>query len=456
MRKILIALLLVAILAGGVYIFMQWRANQQASALENLQTEAAGRGQLISTIGATGQVRSKQSTNLTWKTTGTVGDLFVKVGDAVQAGEKLAELKQTSLPQAIILAQADLVNAQKSLEDLNTSAETARIQALQSISNAAQAVRDAQYRLDNYIMPAELQKLSTMEALDVMQKRLDEARLAFEPVKFYPSTDPRREDLKEKLDQAQADYDAAVKRLDYEYALQVAQSNLQKARQDYEQWKNGPDPDDVAAVEARIAAAQAALSQAWIEAPFDGVVTLVNTISGDQVAMNSPAFRLDDQSSLLVDLAVSEVDINQIQPGQDVTLTFDAIRGKEYEGVVTEVDRVGSEVQGAIEFKVTVELLNPGEEVKPGMTAAVNVVVDQLEDVLLVPNRAVRFRDGKQVVYILKDNQVVPVTIQIGASSETSSEVLDGELQIGDLIVLNPPSVFESNGPPPFVRGRSQ
>jgi HlyD family secretion protein len=163
---------------------------------------------------------------------------------------------------------------------------------------------------------------------------------------------------------------------------------------------------------------------------------------------------LDDLASLLVDVSVSEVDINQIQPGQEVLLTFDAIRGKEYRGVVSQVDRVGSNVQGAIEFNVTVELTDPDEEVKPGMTAAVNIVVDQLEDVLLVPNRAVRFQDGKQVVYILEDNQVVPVTIQIGSSSDTSSQVVSGDLQIGDLIVLNPPTVFSSNGPPPFVQRR--
>lgn len=454
MKRLLIVLIIVAVLAGGVYGFMQWRARQQAAALENLQTEAAGRGQLISTIGATGQVHSNQSTILTWKTTGTVGDVWVEIDESVKAGDKLAELRQTSLPQTIILAQADLVNAQKALEDLTSSAETAQIQALQAISNAAQAVRDAQYRLDNYIMPAELQNMSIMEALDAMQKKLDAARQAFEPVKYLSSNDPRREDLKEALDQAQADYNAAVKRLDYEYALQVAQSNLQKARQDYEKWKDGPNPDDVAAVEARIAAAQAALSQAWIEAPFDGVITLVETQPGDQVSPGTPAFRLDDLSSLLVDLPVSEVDINQIQLGQDVMLTFDAIRGKEYRGVVSQVDRVGSEVQGSIEFKVTVELTNPDEDVKPGMTAAVNIIVNEYADVLLVPNRAVRFRDGKQVVYILKDNQVVPVTIEIGASSDTSSQVIGGELQIGDLIVLNPPTVFESNGPPPFVRGQ--
>lgn len=454
MKKLLIVLVIVAVLAAGVYAFMQWRANQQASALENLQTEAAGRGGLISTIGATGQVRTNQSAILSWKTTGTVGEVLVKVGDPVKAGDKLAELTQTSLPQSVILAQADLVNAEKALEDLTTNAETAKIQALQAISAAAQALRDAQYQMDNYITPTELQNLSTMEAVDVMQKKLDEARQAFEPVKYLSSNDPKREELKEALDQAQADYNAAVKRLDYEYALQVAQSNLENARQDFEKWNNGPNADDVAAAQARIAAAQATLNQAWIEAPFDGEVTLVDSQPGDQVSINTPAFRLDDTSSLLVDLSVSEVDINQIQPGQDVTLTFDAIRGKEYTGVVSQVDRVGSDVQGAIEFKVTVELTDADEDVKPGMTSAVNIVVDQLEDVMLVPNRAVRFQEGKQVVYILKDNQVVPVEIQIGASSDTSSQVMDGELQIGDLIVLNPPTVFESDGPPPFVQRR--
>jgi HlyD family secretion protein len=454
MKKLLVVLVIVAVAAGGVYAFMQWRAGQQASLLENLQTETASRGQLISTIGATGQVRTRQSSILNWNTTGTVEKVSVQVGDQVKAGDRLAELQQTSLAQSIILAQADLVNAKNALEDLTTNADTAKIQALQSISNAAQAVRDAQYRLDNYVMPAELQDLSIMEALDLMQKKLDEARLAFEPVKFLPENDPNREDLKDALDQAQADYNAAVKRLDYEYALEVAQSNLEKARQDYEKWKDGPNPDDVAAAEARIAAAQAALSQAWIEAPFDGVVTLVDTQPGDKASINSPAFRLDDLTSLLVDVSVSEVDINQIQPGQAVRMTFDAIRGKEYEGVVTEVDRVGSDVQGAVEFRVVVELTDPDEEVKPGMTAAVNIVVDELEDVLLVPNRAVRFQEGKQVVYILKDNQVVPVTIQIGASSDVSSQVVDGDLQLGDLIVLNPPTVFEGNGPPPFVQRR--
>jgi len=104
-----------------------------------------------------------------------------------------------------------------------------------------------------------------------------------------------------------------------------------------------------------------------------------------------------------------------------------------------------------VDFTVTVELTDADAAVKPGMTAAVNIVVDQLQDVLLVPNRAVRVSEGKRVVYVLRNGQTEKVEITLGASSETSSQVLDGNLKEGDAIVLNPPTVFEQNGPPPFV-----
>lgn len=454
MRKIITILVVIGVIAGGVYAFLQRRAQQQAASLLSYQTAPAEMGQLTATIGATGVVRSRQTVLLSWKTTGTVGKVFVQVGDPVKAGDRLAELEQTSLPQNIILAQAELVSAKQALEDLYTNAVAAKAQALQTISAQTKAVRNAQYQLDNFTIPSDQRGLSAAEALALMQKRLDDARAAFEPYKFYPSGDPTRQDLKEKLDRAQADYDAAVKRLEYEYALAVAQSNLDKALKDYAKWENGPSSDDIAAAEARIAAAQATLNQAWLEAPISGVVTLVDTLPGDQATVGSPAFRLDDLSELLVDVTVSEVDVNQIQIGQDVLLTFDAVRGREYHGLVSQVDRVGNVTQGAPEFMVTVTLTDADEQVKPGMTAAVNIVVNQLNGVLLVPNRAVRFRDGKQVVYVLRDNQITPVTIQLGASSDTSSQVVGGDLQVGDLIVLNPPTVFESNGPPPFVRTR--
>jgi len=170
------------------------------------------------------------------------------------------------------------------------------------------------------------------------------------------------------------------------------------------------------------------------------------------VAPGVQAFRLDDLTHLLVDVQVSEVDINRIQIGQPVTLIFDAILDREYNGVVIEVALVGSLTQGVVDFTVTVELTDADAAVKPGMTAAVNIVVSQLEDVLLLPNRAVRVLEGQRVVYVLRGTNPDPVKVTLGASSETMSEVLDGELSVGDQIILNPPTVFDQSGPPPFVQ----
>ncbi len=194
---------------------------------------------------------------------------------------------------------------------------------------------------------------------------------------------------------------------------------------------DGPNPDDISAAEARIAATQATLDLGSIKAPFSGSVTEVDVKPGDQVAPGTLAFRLDDLSSLLVRVDVSEVDINRIQVGQAATLSFDAIVGKEYDGVVREVGLVGTILQGTVNFRVTIEILNPDADVKPGMTTAVNMVVTELSGVLLVPNRAVRIRDGNRVVFMLKDGVLEPVQITLGASSETVSEVLGGDLQAG-------------------------
>ena len=311
---------------------------------------------------------------------------------------------------------------------------------MKDISLYANALRDAQYQLDNYTVPSNQADLDTMEALDLMGEQLEEARQAFEPYKYYPSGDAKRQDLKEYLDEAQSDYDSAVKRLDYEYEVQVALDNLENARQDYEEWVDGPDPDDIAAAEARaIAASQATLSQAWIEAPFRGTVASAELLAGDQVSPNTVAFRVDDLSTLYVEMQISEIDISQIEAGQDVNVIFDALRGIEYHGQVVEIATIGTESQGIVNFTVTVELSDPDSEVRPGMSASVEIVVSQSQQSLLVPNQAVIYKDGIQVVFVQgTDGVMQPVEVELGASSDSHSVLLSGDIQVGDLIVANP------------------
>ena len=160
--------------------------------------------------------------------------------------------------------------------------------------------------------------------------------------------------------------------------------------------------------------------------------------------MGAQAFRLDDLSSLLVDVQVSEVDINSVSVSQPVTITLDAVTGKIYNGTVTEVSQSGNTTSGEVDFTVTVKLTDADAQVKPGMTAAVNIVVNQVKNQLLVPNQTVRLVNGQKVVYVLTNDQPKQVVVTIGASSDTVSVVTGSNLNVGDLIILNPPVQFQS------------
>lgn len=458
--------LILLLLAAVFLAFSSYAAARAAEALTaSLQTEVAQSGNLTATIGATGTVRAAQSATLAWKSSGAVEQVAVEVGDSVREDEVLASLEQTSLPQTVILAQNDLEAARDQLENFYDSyGDLGLAEAQEGLAQAEDAVDSAQRRLNNLVTPATQDKIDQAYAnLILAQQQLEDAQDFYENFANRPEDDYLRASAQSSLSQAQASYDSAERTynayinpsndLDIAIAeaqLALTQAQLEQAQEKYDEIVDGPTQDAIAAAEARVIAAEATLKQAYIEAPFAGVITDVFATSGDLVSVGAMAFTLDDLDNLLVDVEVSEVDINRVAIGQAASLTFDAIPDVDYAGVVTSVALAGTVNQGAVNFRVTVQLTEPDEFVRPGMTAAVNIVVTELEDVLLVPNRAVRVLDGARVVYVLVEGQQQVVTVELGASSDTYSEVLGGELEAGDLIVLNPQiNVFEtSDGPP--------
>ncbi len=503
MKKWITPLIIILVLAAAFFFYQQSRA--QAQSATTYQTQPVSRGTLTAIVGATGTVRSNQSAWLTWDTSGTVEQVDAFLGKSVTTGEVLASLAQTSLAQNVIQAQSDLVNAQQSLDALyDTNLQQAQAlqavddaqqalddlmnpelqqaKALQAIADAEKAVDDAERALANLNATASQANIDAQKAQVLLaEDALERAKDNFAPYVNKPEDNLVRANLQAKLSAAQESYDKAVRDLNgmlaatadpldlavAEAELATAQANLIEAQRDYETVKNGPteseialaeanltdaqenyadiqdgpNPDEIAAAEARVAAAQATLAQIAITAPFDGEITAVKSLSGDQVTNGTQAFRLDNLSRLLVDVDISEVDINQVKIGQTVRLSFDAVVGAEYAGTVIEVSPVGEVASGVVNFLVTVELSDPDALVKPGMTSAVSIVTSTLENVLVVPSRAIRTVNDELAIYILQNGIPTPITITLGASADSLSEILSGEVAEGDLLVLNPPSV---------------
>lgn len=419
-KKFLIAVGILAVLAV-LYFAFRGAGNTQTA----FQTEKVKEGELIATVGATGTVRARQSATIVWQTSGTVEKVNVSVGKRVAADDALASLLPTSVAQNIILAEADLLNAQRALEDLQASG-TARAQAWIALDAAQEA-----YEKADDLYQAMLSGEYEYEKLVYITKF--GRKIATWETEKITDVDV------ETLEDARAD-------------MELKKAQYEDAQRAYDRIKDGPNPADLAAAQVRVDAAQATLNLTRITAPFAGTVTEVHPLPGDQVTAGTPGFRVDDLSSLLVDVDISEVDINSIEVGQPVSLTFDAILGSEYHGEVTQVSQAGTVVQGVVNFTVTVKITDADEKVKPGMTAAVNITVKELKGVILIPNRAVRLVNEKRVVYILRDGLPVQVEIRLGSSSDTMSVLAGGEVQVGELIILNPPATFEANGGPPFMR----
>jgi HlyD family secretion protein len=460
---IIAALLIVGF---GGYWYLQSRSTDDTG--ESVEIVEIYNGYLEASVQAIGKVRSGQTARLVWKNSGIVESVMVTAGTDVSAGDLLANLTQTSLPQSVILAQADLVVAQKNLEDLLNSADSSAIADAQlMLAMKEENLKDAQEDWDTITFVGTSGQIADAgETLEEALKDYNKAKDELDEI----SNKNSREYMIQEIETNQL-YDEYVDALytynyytghtvdDYEKAvyaadLAVAEQELIEAQELLDDLLNGVDEDEIRAAEARVAAVEASLKTALIDAPFDGTITEVNVISGDIVNVNESAFSINNLDILLIDLDVSEIDINQIDLEQEAVITFDAIPLTEYVGTVVEVSMDGIESNGLVDFPVVVQITNPDEQIRLGMTASVEIIVEKQEEALLIPNQAIRVDEGVQVVYQLDgDNNFVSVPVVLGYSSDTFSEVLSSSLQEGDLVVINP-SVLLNQTEDMFARAR--
>ena len=457
--RILIAIIVVGAIAGGVYYFKFSPAANTAVNASNptYQTAVVKRGSLTATISATGSVRAEQTANLVWSVSAKVGEVKVVVGQQVKKDDILAVLDPTSLPQSLLQAQSDLINAKQALQDLYDNNAVQRSNAENTLAKAQKALDDAQQRRDWVNSPTRADNFTIQKAEGdyyLALQAVSDAQSAYDDTSMLDITAPERAAAQSALGAAQERAQQLKWMLDYyrgapdandialaEGALQVAKANLSDAQRVYNEVKDGPKETDVELAQDRINMVEAAAKMAHLDAPFDGTVTNVDVKVGDVVAPGTFAMRIDNLSALYVDLQVSEVDINHIQIGQPSVLTFDAVSGQTYNGEVTDIGRAGTTVAGVVNFPVTVQLSDADEKVKPGMTAGAVITISQLSNVLMVPTRAVRTVSGKRVVYVLDSKRaLVPVIIEIGSQADTMVEITKGDLKEGDVVVLNPPS----------------
>ncbi len=329
---------------------------------------------------AEGRMVPKQFVNLSFQVSGKVSEILVKEGDQVNIGDVLVRLGNRAEAEAdLARAELELLNAQQALDDLINNHPIERARALEAVAKANDRVRSAKYQLDNFTIPQNQQGLDAVEAVQIMEDRLDQARLAFEPYKNDSLQNETRRKLKEALDNAQSDYNAAVRRLNLEVQLEAAKADLQNALEQWEKIKDGPDPDQLALSKSRVNAAQIAVQAAEtrlnnleLRATINGTVAKMDLVVGSQVTPNVVVVTIADFSAWYVETDnLTEIEVIDIQLGQSVSIVPDALPELMLKGTVESIGQVFEEKRGDITYTTKILLTESDPRLRWGMTVLI-------------------------------------------------------------------------------------
>ncbi|TAK90741.1 MAG: efflux RND transporter periplasmic adaptor subunit [Burkholderiaceae bacterium] len=227
----------------------------------------------------------------------------------------------------------------------------------------------------------------------------------------------------------------------------------------------------LAVTEAQLAQARVDLAHTVISAPVDGVVIKKNIEPGQTVAASLQApelfFIAKDLRDMQVEASIDEADVGRVQEGQSATFTVDAFPGRSYEGRVRQVRKAALSVQNVVTYIVVIAARNEELKLLPGMTANVRITTDQRENVLKVPNAALRFRlaaknveaaprmrdraaaQSRGRLTVLENGKPREIAVQLGISDGSMTEIQGEGLVAGMTVVTGLLTPNVKGTPPP-------
>ncbi len=473
MKRFLIFLAVAIILgAGGWFAYQRFVVQPQTQAQQpSYETSAVKRGNVLSTVSATGSIEPQAEVSLLFRSAGTVQNVLVTVGEAVKQGQLLAELDTTDLTLALAQAKVsqDISTAQlKKLEappdPMDVAAAQAAVEVAQAgVSGADAALASAQAGYQDLLKgPNTTQQTINNSQLRQAEIALDQAQQAYNKIKDQPDAGmfPQAAELQRatssyevaKAQAAKTEEPATQAQLaqglnqiaQAQSGLRQAQAQVVNAQNSLSDLLQGPKQEDIDIARAQLKQAQLsqlqaehALTNAQLVAPFDGVISQLNVKQGEQSTNGLPAVVLTDLNGFTMKVLVDEIDVRQVAVGQPVRLSIDALPDAEITGKVTKISPSAANVNNVVAYEVTIVPDATEEPLRAGMSATAIITTAEVDDAVLIPNRYITLdRDtGKAYVYKLVNNQPALQEIELGLRNERESQVLAG-LDAGDTIAL--------------------
>jgi len=470
LRIFVIVVVLSALVSAGIF-YAQYQiaqAEAQNSAVKVEDEIVVAKSDLTVTVNATGAITPQQQLPLAFDFSAPVKEILVKEGQHVKKGDVLARLDAPDLENAVANAQLALSSQQASYDALTRPARDVDIAVAEAALKAAETqagaatlgadpnqVKIAQLQAElsrNQLWQAQLQR----DYPAAVAKQTAEQAAALGIPVTVPQTNPA-DTVTAPITQAEngvALADIGVTGAENKpadvAALSSANAQIVAAQRQLDLLKNGPTELQlkIAQTQLQIAQlavkqAQTALSRAVLVAPFDAIVAQNNLVVGEAPPQGA-AISLIDSSSYYVDVAVDETDIVNVQTGQTVTLRLDALPDTKITARVTRVALTPIRAGQLVTYTVRVTLDATDAPIRVGMTTTATIVVNQLKDVIALPNRFVRIDSVTQQAYVTiqeSETKFTDVPVTLGVRNETESQIISG-IEVDQKVVLVPRATF--------------
>lgn len=418
--KIVVAVTVGIIIVGVGFVTLTTRDNEP-----QLRTTVATKQDVIQDVVFTGRLKSKQVSNLSFESTGSIKELFVSTGDSVKEGQPLAKLETRSAQLSTAKSVADRVAAQeqKKITWNNTEKAWQDIKATNTmtIEKKRQTVRDTKAELDQYraihqIVAAEQGTNDSTTAasatnIKLAEKAYNAAQKALaETIESTKQTDSTG---RQAADLAKAQYQATTQ-------ASGAVAGL----------------SSLAATEA---IANYNLTKKTITAPFDGVVTKVDKEIGETTTISATVITVETINQLELKANVTETDAAKIAVNMEGTINFDALPPQEkWSATVSHISPAAEIIEGVPTYEITLLLTNNDDRFKPGLTANITIHADSRQGVIAIPRRAVSTKGEEQIIRLLDESgNVSEQKITTGLAGSTGTIEVTSGLTAGQKVVID-------------------
>lgn len=406
-KRVKIAIVTAVVLILGIFIFNKIKVAQSNKV--TYKTSVAERGTLITTISASGTITSGSTTYITTGAMGTVNKVYVKNGDTVKKGQKLAEITLTDKSsETQTTAYNNYLNALESVKVAQANRTSADLQMWKD----RQAVLDAQTEYNSMIAGAwnnKTNKEYTYNEKAIVTKSLELAKQTFTADEL-------------KYNNSSSD-------------ISLANAKLEAALRSYQQVSSTVYAPTSGVLSNLVLAEGVVLT--------DSSTTSITVSSGTDSTTNSQSVSAqkvgaikDPKGQYQATLSLTEVDVTKIKSGQKVSLTMDAFPDNTLTGTVLAVNTSGSVNSNVTSYSVSVLLDNTDLDIYTNMAVSATIIISAKDDVIMVPTTAIKSANGVSTVSILKDKVVTKVTVEIGNNNDTQTEIKSG-ISEGDVVITS-------------------